>query len=337
MQLDIPDSTKSPLPKALRFLDSDYFENGRDAVLAMPHSSDNRRWLPFMIVHGICLGVFWTGASAVAVGTAIAIYWLRMFAITGIYHRYFSHRTYKCSRPVQFLFALLGMTAVQRGPLWWASHHRNHHKNSDRPGDTHSPVQDGFLWAHIGWITAPSNMPTDYSRIPDLVRYPELVWLNRFDLLVPIVSGFMMFGFGEALKVFAPQLHTNGPQMLVWSFISTVVCMHATFCINSLAHVFGSRRFETEDQSRNNFWLAIITMGEGWHNNHHRYPGLARQGLYWYEIDFTYYILLALEALGVVSDLRKVPFEMSESAAIVKPREKTVQADSPEVVASSRS
>jgi stearoyl-CoA desaturase (delta-9 desaturase) len=295
------------LAESLNYLDSDYFPSGAGNVLNQEPKSKKGRWIPLIFMHTVGLGVIFVGASATAVLTAIALYWVRMFAITGFYHRYFSHRTFKTSRFAQFVFAALGTTAVQRGPLWWAAHHRNHHQFSDQPKDSHSPRQRGFLWSHLGWITSDSNIPTDYSKVPDLAKFPELVYLNRFDWIVPILAGLALYGFGEWLKFYAPQLGTNGTQMLVWGFVSTIFLYHGTFSINSLAHVFGSRRFETDDDSRNNFLLAVITMGEGWHNNHHRYPGIARQGLMWWEIDCTYYLLQLLQRFGIIWDLRAAP------------------------------
>jgi stearoyl-CoA desaturase (delta-9 desaturase) len=208
-----------------------------------------------------------------------------MFAVTGIYHRYFSHKTYSTSRLGQFLLALWGGTTVQRGALWWAYHHRHHHLHSDDPEDAHSPHVHGFLWSHIGWITSRRNFPTDYSKIKDLAKFPELVWLNRFDLVVPIVFAASLFGLGQLLAAFAPALGTNGWQLLVWGFfVSTTALFHGTACINSMAHLMGRRRFQTGDDSRNSFILALITLGEGWHNNHHRYQSATRNGFYWWEI-----------------------------------------------------
>jgi stearoyl-CoA desaturase (Delta-9 desaturase) len=232
-----------------------------------------------------------------------------MFAITGFYHRYFSHRTFSTSRPAQFIFALLGATAGQRGPLWWAYHHRDHHRYSDKPGDPHSALRDGFYWSHIGWTTSENALPTDYSKVRDLARFPELVWVNRFDWVVSIGAGVLIYGLGCLLNFFWPGLGTSGPQLLVWAVISTIFLYHGTFCINSLAHIAGSRRFETADNSKNNFWLALITLGEGWHNNHHRYPGLAHQGLMWWEIDFTFYGLKLLQRLGVIWDVHELPVD----------------------------
>ncbi len=269
---------------------------------------DWARILPFVGMHVACLAVFWVGASPVAVGVAVALYVLRMFAITGFYHRYFSHRTFKASRAAQFAFAVIGASAVQRGPIWWAAHHRHHHAHSDRPEDVHSPSQRGFLWSHMGWFLSRRHFAPDHGRVRDLLRYPELRWLDRFDVLVPFALALGLLLLGQWLETAHPGLGTSGGQMLVWGFfVSTVACYHGTYTINSLCHVWGRRRYATGDESRNNFWLALITLGEGWHNNHHRYPMSARQGFYWWEVDFTYYGLRLLAALGLIWDLKPVP------------------------------
>jgi stearoyl-CoA desaturase (delta-9 desaturase) len=266
------------------------------------------RWVPYLILHLGCLGVIWTGWSWTAVWVAVALYFVRMFAITAFYHRYFSHRTFRTSRAAQFVFAVLGNSAAQRGPIWWASLHRQHHAHSDEAADAHSPVQHGFYWAHIGWLTARENLAVNPRFVPDLLRFPELRFLDRFDTLVPLVLAALLYVSGAALAWLAPQLGVTGLQLVVWGFfISTTVCFHATCCINSLAHVLGSRRFDTKDASRNNWLLALLTLGEGWHNNHHRYPAAARQGFYWWEIDVSYYVLKLLAALGVIWDLKGVP------------------------------
>jgi stearoyl-CoA desaturase (delta-9 desaturase) len=260
------------------------------------------RVIPFIAVHAACLGVIWVGWSWTAVGVAAALYAVRMFAITGFYHRYFSHRSYRTSRAAQFAFALIGASSAQRGPLWWAAHHRRHHRHSDTEHDVHSPRHHGFWWAHMGWITAPGNFPTAIEEVRDLAKYPELRFLDRFDILVPFALAATLFLLG-------------GAQMLVWGFfISTVVLFHCTCFINSLAHQLGTQRYDTGDDSRNSLLLALVTFGEGWHNNHHKYPGSARQGFFWWEIDLTYYGLLVLQKIGVISDLRQPPRRAYEAA-----------------------
>ncbi len=285
-----------------------------------PQKTDWFRCIPFVVVHLMCLGVIWVGWSPIAVAVAVALYFIRMFAITGFYHRYFSHRSFKTSRVGQFIFATIGATAVQRGALWWASHHRLHHQRSDEPTDVHSPAQQGFIWSHIGWITSEANFRSELRVVRDLAKFPELIFLDRFDILVPTILGFALFGLGALLDRHAPGLHTTGAQMLIWGFfISTVVLAHGTFTINSLAHVFGRRRYETNDDSRNSFTLAMVTLGEGWHNNHHHFPAAARNGFYWWEIDITYYTLKLLEACGIIWDLRQVPPELLDEH-LLEPR-----------------
>ncbi|WP_054490292.1 MULTISPECIES: acyl-CoA desaturase [Achromobacter] len=273
-----------------------------------PDRIDWTRALPFALLHAGCLGVIATGVSPVALAVAAALYVLRMFALTGFYHRYFSHRTFRTSRAMQLVFAILGASCAQRGPLWWAAHHRHHHRHADDDQDLHSPARHGFWWSHMGWFLTPRAFATDMARVPDLRRYRELRWLDRFDAAVPIALALLCYALGAALERLAPGLGTNGPQMLVWGFfISTVALFHATVTINSLAHRYGKRRYDTADDSRNNAWLALLTFGEGWHNNHHFYPGSARQGFRAREIDLTWYGLRLLAAAGLIWDLKPVP------------------------------
>ncbi|MDX2170283.1 MAG: acyl-CoA desaturase [Deltaproteobacteria bacterium] len=257
----------------------------------------------FWAVHVACLLAFYTGVTWSALGICLGLFWLRMFGVTAGYHRYFSHRSYKTGRVFQFLLALCGTLAVQKGVLWWAGNHRVHHKFSDQEGDVHSPVLRGFWWSHVGWILAEDFEETRYDRIPDMAKYPELRWLNEHYLVPPVALAVLLF-------------LTGGLTWLVWGFfISTTLLWHSTFTINSLSHVFGRRRYETTDQSRNNVWLALLTMGEGWHNNHHRYMNSCRQGFFWWEVDASYYILLGLQRLGLVWDLHEPPKRLLEPAA----------------------
>ena len=286
-----------------------WFDTADDAPL--DDNADRIDWLrtiPFIAMHVACIGVIWVGFSWVALVVAAALYAVRMFALTGFYHRYFSHRAFRTSRPVQFFFAAIGAMCVQRGPLWWAAHHRHHHRHTDTPEDMHSPRQHGFLWAHMGWFLTPRGFRTNWQAIPDLQKFPELRLLDRFDLIMPVSLAVGLYFFGSWLGAAYPDLGTSGPQMLVWGFfVSTIVLFHATVTINSLAHQFGSRRFETRDDSRNNWMLALITFGEGWHNNHHFFPGSARQGFIWWELDLTWIGLKLLAALGLIHDLKPVP------------------------------
>ena len=292
----------------IQWFDADYHAAGAAQRI---RDVDRVNWLrctPFVILHLGCLGVFLVGWSWAAICTALALYFVRMFAITGIYHRYFSHRTYKTSRVAQFFFAILGASSVQRGPLWWAANHREHHRNSDLPSDPHSPVHYGFFRSHAGWFMCTRYYATQYNRIQDFARFPELVWLNRFDKAVPAALGLLVYLCGVWLQYAFPALGVTGLQLFVWGFVlSTTILFHATASINSVAHLVGNKRYETGDESRNNFLLALITLGEGWHNNHHKHMGCTRQGFYWWEVDITFYVLKFLSWLGIIWDLKPVP------------------------------
>jgi stearoyl-CoA desaturase (delta-9 desaturase) len=248
---------------------------------------------PFFIMHLAPLGALWTGARWQDWAACIGLYWLRMFAVTGAYHRYFSHRTYKTSRAFQFVLAFLAQTSSQKGALWWAAHHRTHHKHSDLDLDPHDSRR-GFWYSHVGWLFA-GTTDTDYSKVKDLAKYPELVWLNRYWFVPPTVLGVLVW------------LALGWSGLWIGFALSTVILWHGTFTINSLSHMLGTQRYAAGDDSRNNWWLAIITMGEGWHNNHHFYMGCTRQGFYWWEYDVTYYILRALGWLGLIWDIREPP------------------------------
>jgi stearoyl-CoA desaturase (Delta-9 desaturase) len=318
----------SPLPRPLQnffriigqWFDSDYCREDQPDPATLPEKVDWERTLPFIFLHLGCLGVFWVGVSPIAAGAAVLLYMVRMFAITGFYHRYFSHRTFRTSRVMQFLFAALGNSSMQRGPLWWAATHRHHHKHSDQDEDIHSPVVSGFLWSHIGWLTSMRNFPTAYQTIPDLARYPELVFLNRYDQVVPFVYGLLMLAAGALLEWLFPASGVTMWQFFIWTFfVSTTVLLHGTLFINSLAHVWGRRRYQTDDDSRNSLLLAFITLGEGWHNNHHRYPHSARQGFHWWEIDPTYACLKLLSWTGLIWDLKPVPARVIEEGRHAAP------------------
>ena len=299
-----------------------WFDSTR--VKTLP-GNDARRvdWLrvvPFIAMHVACLGIIWVGWSPFAVGTAVALYMIRMFAITGFYHRYFSHRSFKTSRILQFMFAVIGASSAQRGPIWWAAHHRQHHASTEGENDPHSPVRHSLWWSHTGWFLSREHFAVQETRVRDLLRYPELRFLDRFDIVIPALLAVFLLLAGIALQTYAPQLNTSGGQMLVWGFfVSTVALYHGTFTINSLAHRWGKRRYATKDNSRNNFWLALLTLGEGWHNNHHHYPVSVKQGFYWWEIDPTYYLLRTLSALGLVWDLKPVPAERRDANRLDSP------------------
>lgn len=268
-------------------------------------SFDFFRAIPFILLHLGCLGVFWVGISPTALWVALGLYCIRMFAITGFYHRYFSHKTFKTNRVMQFCFAFLAATSGQRGPLWWASWHRLHHQHADKENDPHSPVVHGFIESHLGWFFRPTAFKTKLTIINDFAKYPELCWLNRFDIVAPLSLAVALMILGYLLPIYSPSLNTNPLQMLVWGFfVSTVLLFHATCCINSLAHQLGKRDYQTKDHSKNNWLLAIVTLGEGWHNNHHFYPATVKQGFKWWQIDITFYILWFFSKLGIVHNLR---------------------------------
>ena len=243
-------------------------------------------------IHASILLVLIVGAPWEALALCAVTFAVRMFALNAGYHRYFSHRSFRTSRAFQFLLAFVGAMAVQKGPLWWASVHRRHHRDTDRSGDPHSP-REGFWHAHQGWIFESHWGATSLGEVRDFAKYPELVWLNQYHFVAPLLLAGLCFAIG-------------GFAGLVWGFsVSTVIQWHSTYAVNSLAHRFGSRRYETGDDSRNLWWLALITLGEGWHNNHHHCMASARTGFLWWEVDLTWYALRGLSALGLVWGLRE--------------------------------
>ncbi|VVC76837.1 hypothetical protein AQUSIP_21640 [Aquicella siphonis] len=283
-------------------------QNHYDPNMKNGDEIDWLRTMPFILLNLGCLLVFYFGFSWVAFITALVLYVVRVFFIGAFYHRYFSHKTYQTNRFWQFVFAMMAGTCIQRGPLWWAAHHRQHHMCSDEPSDAHSPVQHGFWWSHMGWFMSKRHYHFNPERVRDLARYPELVFLERYDVLMPTILFVALFFSGMLMQRYAPQLGTGAGQMVVWGFcLSTIALFHTTVTINSLSHVLGKKRFHTKDNSRNNVFLALLTLGEGWHNNHHHYPATARQGFVWWEVDITYYVLKLMEKIGIIWDVRGVP------------------------------
>jgi len=254
--------------------------------------------IPFLLVHLGCVAAIWTGVTWPAIALCFGLYWLRMFGVTGGYHRYFSHRAFATGRIFQFILAFLAQSTAQKSVLWWAAKHRHHHLHSDTREDVHSPRHAGFLYSHVGWIFARRHDSTDLAAVPDLARYPELVWLHKYEILPAVALGGICF------------LVAGWSGLVVGFLWSTVLVYHATFCINSLAHVRGSKRYVTGDDSRNNIALALLTMGEGWHNNHHACPSSVRQGFRWWEIDLSWYILKLLSWAGIVADLKAPPLRV---------------------------
>ncbi|MTI22399.1 acyl-CoA desaturase [Fulvivirga sp. RKSG066] len=266
--------------------------------------------IAFAIVHLLPLGALLTGATLFDWIVCAVLYFGRMFWITGGYHRYFSHKSYKTSRWFQFVIAFMAQTSAQKGALWWAAHHRHHHRHSDTPKDPHSMKIYGFWYSHVGWIIGPDYKETDYKTIGDYAKYPELVWLNKHYLVPPVFLALLVTAIGAWVNGGSPLLmftHHGLSTLFIGFFLSTVILYHGTFSINSIMHKFGKQRYESGDESKNSLWLALLTMGEGWHNNHHYYEVAARQGFFWWEIDFTYYGLKMFSWLGLIHDLRGVP------------------------------
>jgi len=251
--------------------------------------------IPFVLVHLACFAAIWTGVTWQALALGAVLYWLRIFAIGAGYHRYFSHRAYTTSRAFQFVLAVMAQSTAQKSVLWWAAKHRHHHLHSDTEDDIHSPRHKGFIYSHLGWIFSRTHNSFNGVKVEDLMRYPELRWLHRHERLPALVLATICY------------LIAGWPGLVVGFFWSTVLVYHATFCINSLAHVRGRKRYLTGDDSRNNWLLALFTMGEGWHNNHHAYQSSVRQGFRWWEVDFTFYALRALSWIGVVWNLKQPP------------------------------
>ena len=280
---------------------------------------DRLNWVtsaPFILTHVLCLGAFFMGFHWQYAVLALVSYYVRIFGVTAGYHRYFSHRAYKTNRVFQFMLAFLAQTSIQKGVLWWAANHRHHHKYSDQAEDIHSPTLKGFWHSHMTWILSERYEKTDFNRIKDFARFPELRWLNTYHLV-------------PALSVFAVLFALGGLPWLMWGgIIPTVLAWHGTFTINSLSHIFGSRRYITTDTSRNNLLLALLTCGEGWHNNHHYYQNTANQGWFWWEIDLTFYGLKVLSWLGVVSDLR-MPAEQTRQSFRAYTPEQRAQLNAP--------
>jgi stearoyl-CoA desaturase (delta-9 desaturase) len=280
--------------RALALADGPAIAPNGGAAEGPPYPFALRSSLPFMLFHLVPLAAIWTGVTTRALVLFGVAYVVRMFCITAGYHRYFAHRAFRTGRIFQFLLALGGLMATQKGPLWWAAHHRRHHRESDTARDVHSP-KHGIVWSHVGWVVSSEFGPTDFDSIRDFAKYGELRWLNKHDWVGPWSLGVLCFLVG------------GWSGLVVGFFASTIALWHATFMVNSVAHLVGRRRYDTGDTSRNNWFVAVCTGGEGWHNNHHHYQASARQGFRWWQIDTTFYCLKVLSWFGVVRDLKGVP------------------------------
>ncbi len=263
----------------------------------------------FWIVQASALLVLTVPFRWAYIGLWAASHFVRAIGLTLMYHRYYAHRAFKMNRGARFVWTLIGTAAMQKGPIWWAGHHVTHHKFADREGDPHSPMISGFYYAHVGWFlhdTKFDQLDASNPVVRDFGKFPEIAWLEKYHIVAPTVLAVAMYAFG-------------GWPWLVYGFcLPTMTLAHATFCINTVNHLFGSRRFETRDDSRNNAITAFFAVGEGWHNNHHRYQRAARNGFYWWEIDLTWYVMRAMAALGLVWDMQQVPARIYEEARQLK-------------------
>lgn len=288
-----------------------------------PVGPSQRRQARIVIVgmtlfHLGALGVFFTGVSEVAVMAMIAYYILRGFGITAGFHRLLAHRSYKAGRLTQFMISLAGSLAVQGGPLWWVAHHRAHHRYTETDKDIHSPRTKGFWKAHIGWMGSPESFNENGAGARDLHQYPELKFLQRHYALLVLGQGAIIFGIGALIGWLWPTSETSGLQFLTWVyFLGTVLLWHATFMVNSVCHTWGGRPFDAKDDSTNNWLVVILALGEGWHNNHHKFANSARHGLKWWQFDLTWCGLLLLSKLRLVSDL-KTPHEQVLADALAE-------------------
>lgn len=271
-------------------------------LVTKPAFQLNLSGILFFGLHALAVSAFFVKPDLTAVLLCVGLFLIRKFGITGGYHRYFSHRSFKTSRWFQFVLAWLGGMSAQKGALWWAAHHRHHHQHSDQEDDIHSVKQQGFYWAHVGWVLAPDYNEYDAKRVKDLTKFPELVFIDKHHIIPPLVLAIATYLFGFLMTGTA----MGGVMYFLWGFcLSTVILYHTTFAINSFCHLLGSRRYETGESSKNSFILAILTLGEGWHNNHHYYPHCARQGFFWWEIDPTYYVIKLLKVVGIVHEIKE--------------------------------
>lgn len=316
-------TSKVPKPTSIQELGSERASEERhDAAWHRAQRRSAHRRSPngvhqvrFLLIHLIPFALIWTGATTFDWMVCASLYLVRMFFVTAGYHRYFSHRTYKTSRLFQFFLGFMAQTSAQKGVLWWSASHRLHHKYSDTPQDPHSLKLFGFWYSHVGWIIGPDYAETRTDSVKDLTKFPELVWLNKYHLVPAITLGVVVTLVGGWVNGGSVStMFTHGwSTLVVGFFLSTVILYHATFSVNSIMHKFGKARYRTNDESKNSWWLAIISLGEGWHNNHHYYQSATRQGFFWWEYDITYYILKLLSWIGVVWDIREVPHHVQYS------------------------
>jgi stearoyl-CoA desaturase (delta-9 desaturase) len=246
----------------------------------------------FSCLHALPLGALATGAGPAVFAAAAVLYVVRIWFVTAGYHCYFAHRAFETGRVFQALLAFGAQTSGQGSALRWAAAHRHHHAHADQPGDLHSPEARGLWHAHLGWLLETDYLARAEPQPGPFLEVRELAWLDRHPHVPPLaLAAAMLLGFGW-------------PGLCIGYGLSTVLVYHATFTVNSLAHRFGTRRFDTPDRSRNNWFVALIMLGGGWHNNHHRHPRSARHGLRWWELDVTYLVLVVLAWCRIVWHVR---------------------------------
>lgn len=271
----------------------------------MNQQSNKFTIIAFSAMHLACLAIFFVNYNITALFVFLITFSMRTFALTAGYHRYFSHKSFQTSRVFQFILALVGTWASQKGPLWWSGHHRYHHIHSDKETDMHSP-KNGVFQAHVGWVFEARSDEVDPKFIKDWNKYPELVWLDKYaheSFALYLVGLFIL---GSCISYFYPTLETSGLAFVFWGgILSTVLLYHTTFSVNSICHIFGSRDYQTTDNSRNNWLIALITFGEGWHNNHHKFAYSIRNNLKFWQIDITYMILCILKRFRIVWDFKQ--------------------------------
>lgn len=265
----------------------------------------------FWIVQASALLVFAVPCSAGLIALWAVSHFLRAIGLTLAFHRYFAHRAFQMHRAARFVWAFIGTAAMQKGPLWWAGHHIHHHKYADREGDPHSPMVSGIYYAHIGWFlndTKHDKIDATNPVVRDFSKAWEIRLLSDYFFVPPLLLALTLFLVG-------------GLPWLVWGFcLPTVTLAHSTFAINTVNHLFGSRRFDTIDESRNNPLTALFAVGEGWHNNHHRFQRAARNGFYWWEFDPTWYVIKLMSFVGLAWDLQPVPERIYAEARETKAR-----------------
>lgn len=261
----------------------------------------------------IFLAIFHLGALAALfvfswkwVAISIVLNWIAGSLGIGVaFHRLLTHRGFQLPKALEYLFTFCGLLALEGGQINWVVTHRIHHAYTEKPGDPHSP-RDGRWWAHIGWILRGTSQqhPEAVMRryAPDLMKDPVHVWMNRLYFVPLIFLGLGLFA-------------AAGLQGVLWGvFFRVTFGLHATWLVNSATHLWGTRRFETTDDSTNLWWVALLTFGEGWHNNHHAFPRAARHGLKWYEIDTNWYVITVLKWLGLAKHINVIKQEQIDGS-----------------------